>query len=382
MPATASDRPRRRIRWTARLRLTLLFGGLFLVFGAALLAITYLLVSVRDEPVLFVTTGEPDVWRRVGVDSVRHAMSEHALAQREADLDTLLTRSAVALTLMSAVAVVAGWLVAGRVLRPVRTMADKARAISDHNLHERLAITGPDDELKDLGDTFDGLLGRLDAAFDAQRRFVSNASHELRTPLTLQRATIEVALSNPAATAASLRAVCLRVLAAGEHQERLIDGLLTLARGNGTLEQREPVDLAEILDGVLRDRPVSGVRLDHTLDRAHTTGDPRLVERLATNLVDNALRHNTPGGWARITTATDGGRAVLHVVNSGPAIPADRVETLFQPFQRYEPRTGHTDGHGLGLSIVAAIADAHRAEVAAVPGPEGGLDITVTFPAG
>jgi signal transduction histidine kinase len=379
MPATASDRPRRRIRWTARLRLTLLFGGLFLVFGAALLAITYLLVSVRNEPVLFVTTGEPDVWRRVGVDSVRHAMSEHALAQREADLDTLLTRSAVALTLMSAVAVVAGWLVAGRVLRPVRTMADKARAISDHNLHERLAITGPDDELKDLGDTFDGLLGRLDAAFDAQRRFVSNASHELRTPLTLQRATIEVALSNPAATADSLRAVCLRVLAAGEDQERLINGLLTLARSNGTLEQRDPVDLAEILDGVLRDRPASGAAV--ALEPARMIGDPRLVERLAANLVDNALRHNTPGGWVRITTGTDGGRAVLHVVNTGPPIPADRVDALFQPFQRYEPRTGHTDGHGLGLSIVAAIADAHRAEVVAVPGPEGGLDITVTFPA-
>ena len=377
MPATASDRPRRRIRWTARLRLTLLFGGLFLVFGAALLAITYLLVSVRNEPVLFVTTGEPDVWRRVGVDSVRHAMSEHALAQREADLDTLLTRSAVALALMSAVAVVAGWLVAGRVLRPVRTMADKARAISDHNLHERLAITGPDDELKDLGDTFDGLLSRLDAAFEAQRRFVSNASHELRTPLTLQRATIEVALSNPAATAESLRAVCLRVLAAGEHQESLIDGLLTLARSNGTLEQREPVDLAEVIDRVLGDAP----RLDHTLEQARTTGDPRLLERLAANLVDNAVRHNVPGGWVRITTGTDDGCAVLHVVNSGPAIPADRVETLFQPFQRYEPRTGHADGHGLGLSIVAAIADAHRAEVVASPGPEGGLDITVTFPA-
>ena len=381
MPATASDRGRPRIRRTARLRLTLLFGALFLAFGAALLAITYVLVAVRGEPTLFLATGDPTVWRRVDPDYARWRMNEHAAAQREADLDTLLTRSGIALASMSAVAVAAGWLVAGRVLRPVRTMADKARAISDHNLHERLAITGPDDELKDLGDTFDGLLGRLDAAFDAQKRFVANASHELRTPLTLQRATIEVALSDPNATAESLRAVCLRVLAAGEHQERLIDGLLTLARSSGSLGHHEPVDLAAVLRGVLADRTSGDVRLDHTLDEAPATGDPRLVERLAANLVDNAVRHNTPGGWVRVTTRTDDGRAVLHVVNSGPDIPADRVDSLFQPFQRYETRTGHPDGHGLGLSIVAAVATAHRAEVTAVPGPEGGLDVTVRFPA-
>ncbi|GAB3440506.1 sensor histidine kinase [Actinophytocola sediminis] len=376
MPATASDRRPRR---TARLRLTLLFGGLFLVLGAALLAITYLLVSVRDDPVLFVTTGDPDVWRAVDKESVRHTMSSQAAAQREATLDTLLTRSGIALTVMSAVAVVAGWLVAGRILRPVRVMADKARAISDHNLHERLNITGPDDELKDLGDTFDALLSRLDAAFDGQKSFVANASHELRTPLTLQRAAIEVALADPSATAGSLRAVCRRVLAAGEHQEHLINGLLTLARGHRGLERREPLDLAAILERVLRDRTPGPSRLDRDIGKAPVTGDARLIERLAANLVDNALRHNSPNGWVLVSTRSANGLAILRVVNSGPVIPADRIEVLFQPFQRDDTRTGHHDGQGLGLSIVAAIANAHGADVVTVPGPEGGLDITVTF---
>ncbi|WP_405620776.1 sensor histidine kinase [Streptomyces sp. NBC_01508] len=387
-------RPFRRIRWTARLRLTLLYGALFLVSGAALLAITYFLVANGSRPRLFlVGTGPEGELLPKDSEATRNAAKAHANGQRDATLHQLLVQSGVALALMSAVSVVLGWITAGRVLRPVRTMTDKARRISERNLHERLAVTGPADELKDLGDTFDSLLARLDSAFDAQKRFVANASHELRTPLTLQRALIEVALSNPAADARSLRTVCERVLAAGEQQERLIEALLTLARSQRGLERRRPTDLAPVVADALRvasPERAAVVRIERSLAPAWTSGDPRLVERLVTNLVDNALRHNVDasagaradtGAWIRVFTGTEGGRPVLRVVNSGPAIPPDRIDTLFQPFQRYESRLGGPDGLGLGLSIVAAVATAHGAQVTAVPGPEGGLDIAVAFPA-
>lgn len=380
--------PFRLVRWTARLRLTLLYGGLFLVSGAALLTITYFLVASGSEPRFFLVGSGPDGGLPADGEEMRRAMTSHADRQREATLHQLLVQSGVALALMSAVSVALGWLTAGRVLRPVRTMTEKARRISERNLHERLAVTGPADELKDLGDTFDSLLARLDSAFDAQKRFVANASHELRTPLTLQRALIEVALSNPAADARSLRTVCERVLAAGEHQERLIEALLTLARGQRGLERRRPTDLAPVVAEALRaanPEETAGVRIERSLAPAWTSGDPRLVERLVTNLVDNALRHNVDpatggAGWVRVSTGTEGGRPVVRVVNSGPAVPPDSVGTLFQPFRRHEPRAGGPDGLGLGLSIVAAVATAHGAEVTAVPGPEGGLDIAVAFP--
>ncbi|WP_405801139.1 sensor histidine kinase [Streptomyces sp. NBC_01506] len=405
MPATASERARRprrprrlprpyrpfrRVRWTARLRLTLLYGALFLVSGAALLAITYFLVASSGDTRVFLLGSGPEggLFPRDS-ERMHDAMKRNADSQQDATLRQLLVQSGVALALMSAVSVVLGWITAGRVLRPVRTMTEKARRISERNLHQRLAVTGPADELKDLGDTFDSLLARLDSAFDAQKRFVANASHELRTPLTLQRALIEVALSNPAADAQSLRAVCERVLAAGEQQERLIEALLTLARSQRGLERRRPTDLAPVVAGALRianPEETGGVRIEHSLAPAWTAGDPRLVERLATNLVDNALRHNVERGagasaWVRVRTGMEGGRPVLRVVNSGPVIPHDRIDTLFQPFQRYESRAGGPDGLGLGLSIVAAVATAHGADVTAVPGPEGGLDIAVAFPA-
>lgn len=401
MPATASDRGRRiprprriltlrqipglrRVRWTARLRLTLLYGGLFLVSGAALLAITYFLVASRGEPRIFLLDRVPDGMPVLDAELRHREARAYADRQRAATLHQLLVQSGVALALMSAVSVALGWLTAGRVLRPVRTMTDKARRISERNLHERLAVTGPADELKDLGDTFDSLLARLDSAFDAQKRFVANASHELRTPLTLQRALIEVALSNPAADARSLRAVCERLLAAGEQQERLIEALLTLARSQRGLERRRPTDLAPVVAEALRAAPPGGARIEQSLAPAWTSGDPRLVERMVTNLVDNALRHNDGDpahAWVRVRTGTERGRPVLRVVNSGPVIPADRVETLLQPFQRYESRAGGPDGLGLGLSIVAAVATAHGAELTAVPGPDGGLAITVVFQA-
>jgi signal transduction histidine kinase len=271
-------------------------------------------------------------------------------------------------------------------------MTAATRQISADSLHLRLTVTGPDDELKDLADTIDGLLARLDAAFDAkqealdaQQRFVANASHELRGPLTLERAVLEIALADPDATEQTLRATCERVLAAGRQQERLIDALLALARGQRDLDHAEPFDLAAIADEVLLARrdalQTRDLRLDTELGPAPAQGDPRLVERLVINLMDNAIRHNVPGGRVEVRAGVSGRRAVLSVTNTGPAIPPGEIDRLLRPFQRLgADRTGHRDGHGLGLSIVAAIAAAHDAELRVHARPAGGLDVAVYFP--
>jgi signal transduction histidine kinase len=278
-----------------------------------------------------------------------------------------------------------GWLIAGRALRPLRTITNAARDISASNLHRRLALDGPDDEVKQLANTFDDLLGRLEASFDAQRQFVANASHELRTPLTLGRTLVEVALADPNATADTLRATCERVLAAGEQQERLIEALLTLSRSQRGLDHREPFDLAAIAAEVLETRSpeaeARGLHVDARFEPAQTSGDPRLGERLVANLLDNAARHNVAGGRVEIATTTRGGKAVLTVVNTGPVIPTDDLDRLYQPFQRLDTeRNGEQDGLGLGLSIVHAIAAAHGATLVTRAQPDGGLNIAVTFP--
>jgi signal transduction histidine kinase len=340
MPATEFERSRRvAVRLTVRLRLTLLYGALFIVSGAALLGITYVLVASDPSHQLHVLiTWQP---RQVVSEGV------HAADARRVVLRELLTGSAIALGIMSTISMALGWLMAGRVLRP-----------------------------------FDGLLGRLDAAFEAQKRFVANASHELRTPLTLQRTLIEVALSDPNANATSLRALCTRLLSAGEQQERLIEALLTLASSQRGLDHHESVDLAALVDGVLRDQRrehINGTRIESTLRPAWTSGAPHLIERLATNLVDNALRHNVPDGWVHIATVAESGRSVLRISNSGPIIAPRGVDVLFQPFQRGS-RNDHRDGHGLGLSIVAAIAAAHEADLCASALPAGGLMLEIRFP--
>ncbi|MGW4754768.1 sensor histidine kinase [Streptomyces chartreusis] len=384
MSATASDPAGRfRIRWSARLRLTLLYGTLFLVSGATLLAVTYLLVVQSPASKgTKITTGNAS--RNPAVQEVTAQISYVADRQRQEAQRTLLTRSGIALGVMTGVSGGLGWLVAGRVLRPVRVMTERARRISAHNLHERLAMPGPaDDELKNLGDTFDGLLARLDAAFDAQRRFVANASHELRTPLTLQRTVIEVALSKPDPDVKALRGVCERALSIGEDQERLIEALLTLASSQSGVFRTEPLDLAEVvadvLDTLTPTQP-EDVALDVKLDSAATEGNSSLVERLVTNLVGNAQRYTNPGGWIRVTTNLQGGVPTVRVVNSGPVVPRDAIPSLYQPFQRLGHRSARHDGHGLGLSIVAAVASAHRARIVTEQGPEGGLDVTVAFP--
>ena len=306
-------------------------------------------------------------------------------AQRAADSHELLVNSGIALAIVAVLALLAGWVVAGRMLRPIRTITRTARRISSTSLHERLALDGPQDELKELGDTLDDLFGRLDAAFEAQRQFVANASHELRAPLTRQRALIQVALADPDANSTSLRTAHERVLASEQQLEQMIDGLLALTRGEAGLERREHLDLATLASKALlaRESEAAGRDLDvrATLAPAPTAGDPRLLERLIANLIDNAIRHNVPEGHVEITTGSRQEHAFLMVTNSGPTIPDEEVPRLLQPFQRlHGTRTTHGSGNGLGLAIVNAIATAHRATLTALPLPDGGLTVEVTFP--
>jgi signal transduction histidine kinase len=369
-------------RNTIRLRLTALYGALFLASSAVLLTITYFFVAHRfDNGKLFVTTSgfatgntntfDPQVLPGPGVVQFAARQQSHVA------LHALLVESGFALGLMAIVSIWLGWLVAGRALRPLRTITNTAQEISAGSLHRRLALAGPDDELKQLGETFDGLLGRLEAAFDAQRQFVANASHELRTPLTLERAQIEVALADPDASLESLREMGQRVLATNEQQEHLIEALLTLSRSQRGLDRHEPVDLVAITERVLEDSPKNGLTVTDDLQPAHTSGDPRLVERLAANLVGNAVRHNVSKGWISVRTTTSSDRALLVVENTGPKINAGDIDGLFEPFRRRE-RTG--DGLGLGLSIVNAIATAHDAVLKAEPLRGGGLRVEVAFP--
>ena len=313
-----------------------------------------------------------------------HQLGALAVNVNNSDLHQLLIFSAFALAVMVVASMALGWFLAGRVLRPLQVITTAARELSASTLHERLALDGPNDELRELGDTFDELLGRLEASFESQRQFVANASHELRTPLTLERAILEVTLADPVASTVSLRTACERVLAIGEQQERMIDALLTLARGERGLERRESLLLDTLTGEVLRERREEiaqrGLRLDAKLEHASTTGDPRLIERLAANLLDNAIHHNVANGWVSVTTATQAAEAVLTVANSGPVISAEEVERLLRPFNRLGAnRLGHGDGHGLGLSIVAAIATAHGATLSVHPQPDGGVRAEVRF---
>lgn len=377
-------------RRTVRLRLTLLYGGLFLLPGVLLLAITYLLFrnAVNGQSLTSLIpkgTGQPPPGTEPSITGDIQILPKQAeelmLRQRAAVLRQLLFQSGIALAITAVVSMVLGWVVAGRVLRRLRTITRAAQDISVTDLHRRLALAGPADELKELGDTFDGLLARLEAGFVAQRRFIANASHELRTPLARQRTLGQLALSDPNATVASLREAHERVLAAGVQQERLIEALLVMARGQAGVEVSRPVDLARVVRGVIAARTPGDVTIRPTLSPAVVAGHRRLLERLVVNLVDNALRYNVPRGWVEVTTGFEGGLAVLTVSNTGPTVPEDAVERLFQPFQRLDTqRAGHTDGLGLGLSIVAAVATAHRATITTTVRPEGGLTITVTFP--
>jgi signal transduction histidine kinase len=371
------------------MRLTLLYGGLFLLCGAGLSVTTYALMDHATAGSPGPSTGQqpaPPLGPAQPQPNAPTAPSQ-ALStfQRQQQLRQLLTQSGIALGLMSVVSIGLGWGVARRVLRPLSTITNSAREISATNLHQRLALDGPDDELKELGDTFDQLLGRLEVSFQSQRRFVANASHELRTPLARQRTLTEIALSDPNASVESLRAAHERVLAATYQQERLIDALLTLARGGQAPDRRRHLDLAEVVSRVLLSRGTAaagaGVELSASLRPAPTSGDPELVERLVANLVDNALRYNVNPGTLEVSTGTTADGALLCVLNTGPTVPADQLDRLFQPFQRLGvDRTHHDGALGLGLSIVQAIATAHGATIQARPRAAGGMAISVTFP--
>ncbi|MGH9090168.1 MAG: sensor histidine kinase [Acidimicrobiales bacterium] len=302
------------------------------------------------------------------------------------DAHQVLIGSSIIFVVLIGASVLLGWIVAGRVLRPLQVMTTTTRQISERNLHERLALDGPADELKDLGDTIDGLLARLEAAFDSQQRFVANASHELRTPLMLSQTLLQVALANPDITLASLRTACQEAVDVGKDQAQLIDALLTLARSQRGLEHREPVDLSSAVRHALKvhasSAAVKGLQVDVVLDHAEVSGDPRLIERLVSNLIDNAIRYNVTGGRVEITVSAASTLTTLTVINTGSLVSPQEVSRLSEPFQRAgSERTTSPEGLGLGLSIVTQIADAHGADLQIRSQPEGGLIVTVSFPA-
>jgi signal transduction histidine kinase len=361
-------RPRRSLR----ARLTLLYAGLCFASGLALLAIANVPLlagtSVRH------TVPAPGQVPGGGAQASSAGPGPHLIA----------LFAAIALITTAVLSLVFGWLIAGRVLRPLRMITATARRISASSLHERLNIEGPQ-EFRELGETLDELFGRLEASFESQRHFVANASHELRTPLTAERTLLQVALADPDASAATLRATCEQLVELSNQQERLIAALLTLASSERGIGQREPFDLADIAGKAVAARHADaerrGIRVDAALAVAPAAGDPRLAESLVANLLDNALRHNVAGGRVEISTARTAGRAVISVGNTGILIPSDKLGRLFEPFQQLGgERIRHTDGHGLGLAIVRAIASAHSAALSARPRPDGGLDVEVGFP--
>ncbi len=374
--AAALRLPRR----TLRAQLALLYAALF---GTSLAAVAA--VAVIFKPNFLVGTscspapGTPvrGLPCQSGSGLSFAGTISHDMKQNVAGIAVVLVMGILALGI--------GWLIAGRVLRPLRTITATARDISAGNLNQRLAVEGPDDEFRQLGETLDGLFTRLEASFQAQRHFVANASHELRTPLTAERTLLQVALADPDATTVTLRSVCEKALHWNDQQERLIDSLLTLASSERGIERWETFDLADIAAKAVLDRHAEaerrGIHVDTALSSAPATGDPVLTESLLANLVSNAIRHNLAGGRAEIATAVADGRAVVTVSNTGPLVPPDEVDSLFQPFQRLgSQRLRQAAGHGLGLAIASTIASVHGAALTANSRPEGGLDITVTFP--
>jgi signal transduction histidine kinase len=375
-----------------RLRLTLVYTGLFLLAGAVMLAITYILVARSGAAWLIADRenalkpachrGSAGLTCRQGI---RGALAVGAVSQHSTDLRHLLLYSLLALAVMALASAAAGWLVAGRALRPVHAITGAARRASETNLAGRLALTGPDDELKELADTFDAMLDRLDSAFSSQRRFVASASHELRTPLTLIRTSIDVTLAKPGRTAAQLEQMAAEVRHAAGSAEALIDALLTLATSDAGPGNAEPLDLAVVAEDAI-DAAAPAVRasqlaVETLLAPAHVTGDAILIDRMIGNLVQNAARHNMSGGWLQVITGTRGESSFVEVANTGPVVPPDLVPALFEPFRRMAQRTGNNDGAGLGLAIARSVASAHHGEISAHSLPGGGLCVIVLLPA-
>jgi signal transduction histidine kinase len=409
-------RPVRRL-WPqkVRTRLTLLYAMLSFAAGLALLGLTYgiLASSLPTSPPASLTTssqelnllhqacktagyaskgkGYPPV--AIPQDLTECKQAESAIyagtavgfqAQRQQALGNLLRSALIGLGLITVASGGLGWFMSGRMLRPVRVITQTARRATGQHLGERLALTGARDELKELADTFDDMLERLDAAFATQRRFVANASHELRTPLTVMRTAIDVTLAKPSPTARQLTDIAVGVRRSIDRAESMIEAMLTLAVSDQGKLSTEFTDLAtwaeDAIDAAAPEIKRLDLHLDTKLDPAETTGDPQLLERMIWNLVDNAVRHNQPGGWIRLRTGSGDAAVYLQIANSGPFIPDDAVPSLFEPFQRMEARTGVRGGFGLGLSIAQSVVTAHRATVTARSQPAGGLDISVVLP--
>jgi signal transduction histidine kinase len=369
---------------SARVRLALFYSALFLALGTAVIVV--ILLAERSGSTVAVAVPHLHFGPGPQGDPQLIAAPGNFLEQQHnADTARLLLVSWIVLVLTALVAFPIGWFASGRMLRPLREITARTRMITAGNLHERLGLGGPRDEFTELGETLDELLARLEASFDAQRRFVANASHELRTPLTVERTLLQVALADPDASTETLRATCEELLVVGRDQERLIEAMLTLASSERGLELSQHADLGALAQHVLeQSRPEfeqHHIELDARLEAAVTDGDPGLIERLISNLVDNAVRHNIDGGRVEISTRQQGDRALLVVENTGQLIAPDEIETMFEPFRRLGPaRTGSDAGqHGLGLSIVRAIASAHGTEAIARPRPGGGLTVTVAF---
>jgi signal transduction histidine kinase len=362
------------MRPTVRLKMTLLYAGVFFVAGALLLSVSYALVRSNLT--------DPANLRNLPADNwTYNVAAQHEIAQDA--LARLRTQYAIALGAMTGLSVLLGWGVAGRVLRPLQRITATAQRVSQDTLDERIDLEGPRDELKELADTFDGMLERLSGAFASQRRFVANASHELRTPLTVIRTELEVTLADPNATNAELRAMGETVRDATLATERLIQALLTLARSEGGVVRRDDVDLADTARLALAQTGTEAaarhIAMRPALEPAPVRGDRRLLERLVANLVENAVRHNREGGTVEVRTSRAGGRSTVEVRNDGEPIPPEALSSLLEPFQRLD-RGARGDGVGLGLSIVRSVAEAHGGSVELRPRPSGGLVVRVSLP--
>lgn len=386
---------------TVRVRLTALYGIMFVISGALLLTIASG-VAVHSSATSMASPlappgSTPDPSLAEATARVHQLQAQISQLQSQAGNQpgqqelshVLLSASLVALAIMTAVSVLLGWLVAGRALRPVREMTAAAQRISEDNLDERLAVRGPKDELKQLGDTIDGLLERLEAAFKAQRRFVANASHELRTPLTTMRASLDVALAKPEPAPPQTVALAVRLRAELDKIDQLLEAFLFLARAQhrslpGQVEL--PLDYVAAMALIEQATAISDRRLtvqeDSDPGGAWVAGSQALISRMVENVIQNAVCHNTDGGWIHVTAGTADGRASLVVENGGPVLDQDQVRQLSQPFRRIgADRVGSDNGSGLGLSIVAAIAEAHGGALDLHARPEGGLRVTISLPA-
>jgi signal transduction histidine kinase len=375
-------------RRTVRLRLTALYGTLFLASGTGLLVITNLLARGWPWPPVPVPAHPSHTGHPRGLTptaSVVHQLQAESARQHAAAMNQLLAESAIALGIMAVVSVALGWLVAGRVLRPLREMTTATQRISADNLAERLGMPGPGDELKDLGDTIDGLLGRLETSFGAQRQFAANASHELRTPLAMMRTSVDVATAKPAVPP-EVTVLAGKLSEGLDQADRLVDSLLLLARAqHGATGDQITIPLGHLLASALDARSdliaCLRLRVEQASADVRVTGNPTLLARMVSNLVDNAIRHNQPGGWIRAETTTDSARACLVIENGGPVLGQDAVTGLARPFRRLgADRTGSAGGAGLGLSIVDAVATAHGGNLHLHARPAGGLRAVIDLP--